>query len=107
MSPQLTINFPRVLDAINDIDFKGIFSVAEAIRFAREYLHASGITQKDVVDFILKNVGVKPDKTVGWIPNVKVLREYFPTLLKFPYIPAKTFPGPTLFIKAAQSDFFP
>ncbi|XP_023951054.2 protein ABHD11-like [Bicyclus anynana] len=104
----LNETFPQLIDAMKSIHFKNITNVVKARAVAKEKLVASGVIKDDSIGYVLMNIGIKPDKSIGWISNVNVLKEYSTEIARFPSeMSGKQYSGPTLFIGGGKSKFLP
>jgi hypothetical protein len=105
----LTNFFPNLIDVMKSINFDGIDNVSKAKTLAKAQILKSGIVRSmEGMNFILMNIGVRPNKTVGWVYNLEVLKEAFQSIASFPSEMAdKTFNGPTLFIGGEESSYIP
>nr|XP_034827539.1 protein ABHD11-like [Maniola hyperantus] len=100
--------FPKLIDAMKTVDFRNITNVVNARSVAKEKLVASGIMDADSTGFILMNIGVKQDKSIGWLCNIDVLKQHFTDIASFPNeMTEKQYMGPTLFIGGDQSNYIP
>ncbi|XP_030034985.1 uncharacterized protein LOC115450950 [Manduca sexta] len=101
--------FPRLIDIMKTIDFSGITNVGNARIAAQKKIIASGLVDSDAgLGFILMNIGTKPNKTINWMCNLDVLKQYFPNIASFPTeLAGKKYPGPTLFIGGEESNYIP
>lgn len=101
--------FPKLIGIMKAVDFKGAKNATEARRAAKNQILASGfIDNVETLSFILLNIGVRQDKTIGWLYNLDTLKQFFPMIASFPTeMKGKTYPGPTLFIGGDQSNYIP
>lgn len=98
--------FPKLAKAMKTVNFKDSQNVYKARNIAKEALVASGAIDGDAVGFILMNIGVKEDKSLGWLCNIDVLEKYFPDIASFPNeLNGKQYPGKTLFIGGENSRY--
>ncbi|CAH2266220.1 jg17806 [Pararge aegeria aegeria] len=90
------------------VDFQNINNVVNARTVARDKLVASGVVDADSTGFILMNIGVKQDKSIGWLCNIDVLKRHFTDIASFPSeMIGKQYAGPTLFIGGDKSNYIP
>lgn len=91
------------------MEFRGKESISKARAAVKKVIIESGVMKHDdSIDFILLNVGLKPNKRIGWLCNVETLKKYFESIATFPSeMKGKTYNGPTLFIGGGDSKYIP
>ncbi|XP_028036592.1 protein ABHD11-like [Bombyx mandarina] len=101
--------FPELLKVMETMEFQGKESISKARATVKKVIIESGVMKHDdSIDFILLNVGLKPNKRIGWLCNVETLKKYFESIATFPSeMKGKTYKGPTLFIGGGDSKYIP
>ncbi|CAG9559024.1 unnamed protein product [Danaus chrysippus] len=98
--------FPNLAKAMRSVNFSDSQNVYKARNIAKEALVASGAIDSDAVGFILMNIGVRDDKSLGWFCNIDVLEKHFPDIASFPTeMNGKQYTGKTLFIGGENSRY--
>ncbi|XP_068623849.1 sn-1-specific diacylglycerol lipase ABHD11-like [Battus philenor] len=98
---------PNLLNAMKTVSFEGISNLNSAKTHVKDKLLESKAIDLDSIGFVLMNVGVKPDKSVGWLCNVNVLSKHFMDIATFPDLSGKVYDGPTLFVGGGESPYIP
>ncbi|XP_059054204.1 uncharacterized protein LOC131848388 [Achroia grisella] len=99
--------FPKLLDFMKTIKFHYFKNLVEARADVKKKLMASGVIENEgMSNFILMNIGTKPDKSIGWNCNIPALKENFKYIATFPTeVSGKQYSGPTLFIAGKESSY--
>ncbi|XP_047040379.1 protein ABHD11-like [Helicoverpa zea] len=101
--------FPKVLEVMASVDFKGK-DLVNAQKEAKNVILKNDLFEHpESVYFILMNIGRLPNNTYGWKCNVPTLKRDFHHIADFPkdVLSGKTFEGPVLFIGGSESSFIP
>ncbi|CAK1590409.1 unnamed protein product [Parnassius mnemosyne] len=96
---------PRLLDTMKSINFQGINDLNKAKLLVKEKLLQSKVIDLNSMGFILMNLGLKPDQSIGWICNVDTLSKYFMDIATFPDLSGMVYKGPTLFVGGQESHY--
>lgn len=97
--------FPNLLDTMKNIHFNEIKNLSEARAKARNILKGL-VEHEGTLSFIIMNVGIRPDKKIGWMCNVETLQKYYNSIADFPTeITGKQYTGPASFIGGTLSDY--
>ncbi|XP_063892527.1 sn-1-specific diacylglycerol lipase ABHD11 isoform X2 [Helicoverpa armigera] len=101
--------FPKVLEVMASVDFKGK-DLVNAQKEAKNVILKNDLFEHpESVYFILMNIGRLPNNTYGWKCNVPTLKKDFHHIADFPkdVLSGRTFEGPVLFIGGSESSFIP
>lgn len=97
------VAYPRgdiqVLEGLCALELASLRSRAEA-----DVALSAQVRAKGVRDFLLANLQKSASGTFSWRFNLPVLKQFFPEIIGWPHT-GRTYPGPVLFIKGANSDY--
>ncbi|RVE50244.1 hypothetical protein evm_005079 [Chilo suppressalis] len=101
--------FPRLIDAMKSVNFNGIKNLNDARNVAKNKMITSGVlSDTDGMNFLLMNIAMRKDRTIGWIYNLDTLKASFDLIASFPKeIRNKKFFGHTLFVGGESSNYIP
>lgn len=96
--------FPKLIEAMKSVSFKGANNSAIARKQAKEQMQKLGF---EGLDFLLLSIGRKGDG-FGWKCNPDALGSAYSNIANFPSdLRSKTFDGPVLFIGGTESNYIP
>lgn len=99
--------YPRLMQAMKTVDFRGTKLVSHGCRVARSQLKHI-VPDVQTRELVLSNVKVKRDGTIGWACNLDILIRHFEYMSEIPdYYLRKQYPGPALFIGGQVSEYMP
>lgn len=97
------VAYPRgdiqVLEALCALDLASLQS-----RAAADAALSAQVVSKGVRDFLLANLQKAEGGGFSWRFNLPVLKQFFPEIISWPHT-GRTYSGPVLFIKGANSDY--
>lgn len=103
---ELTEFFPKVMETMQKMDFKGFKKVHKARKAARKLIREI-ISDDATLYAILSNVDyMKKNGKIGWMCNLSTLTKEFQHIARFPKF-QRHFLGPTMFIGGQFSDWIP